>query len=61
MRLEVATAALEAYRAELARLTRPSALWHGDTPVIPLAPFRRLRPAARRRILAALRRALTQR
>jgi hypothetical protein len=37
---------------------RPSALWHGDTPVIPLAPFRRLTTNVRREILQAIDRAL---
>lgn len=45
-------------RAEMARLMRPSALWHGDTPVIPLAPFRRLTTNVRREILQAIDRAL---
>jgi hypothetical protein len=42
-------------RAELARLMRPSALWHGDTPVIPMAPFRKLKPDARQELLSAIR------
>lgn len=45
-------------RAFVAKYQRPSALWHGDTPVLDIAAFRKLTPASRREIMHAINRAL---
>jgi hypothetical protein len=42
---------LVSLRSEIALLQRPSALWTGDTPVIPIAPLRLLNAVTRREIL----------
>lgn len=49
---------LEAVRAELKRLTGPSATWHGTAPVIPIEPFRKLHAKHRRQLAEAMARAL---